>query len=142
MAELLIPRGIFDEMIAHCKRGYPHEACGILAGKGNQVSVIYPMTNVEQSPVSYLMESSEQFRVMEDMRRQGLGMVAIFHSHPASPPYPSQRDVSLAFYDDSVYVIVSLAGEKPTVKGFAIRDGRVAEVALGIREEEKGEGDL
>ena len=126
---LVIPRPIFDEMIAHCRKGYPYEACGILAGVGNMVSKIYAMTNIEKSPVSYLLDSKEQFNVMKDMRENGLSMVAIFHSHPSSAAYPSPTDVKLAFYEDAVYVIVSLIENRLVVKGFTIREGKIEEAA-------------
>jgi proteasome lid subunit RPN8/RPN11 len=131
---LFIPKDIFDEMVTHCRQGYPNEACGILAGRGNEVSKVYMMTNTEGSPVSYMMEPSEQFRAMKDMRTNDLSMIAIFHSHPASPACPSAKDLGLAFYDDCVYVIVSLAEAAPVVKGFSIKDGKVKEVNLAVKE--------
>lgn len=120
-------------MIAHCKDGYPNEACGILAGSGNEVSKIYKMTNIENSPVSYFMDSNEQFKVMKDMRENNLSMLAIFHSHPSSAAYPSAKDVSLAFYDDAVYIIVSLMGKEPVVKAFSIMEGDIKEVKIIIK---------
>ena len=127
---LRIPRQIFDEMVAHCRRGLPSEACGILAGQGNEVSKLYAMTNTEGSPVSYMMEPAEQFRAMKDMRINNLAMIAIFHSHPSSPAYPSAKDVGLAFYEECAYVIVSLAEFSPIVKGYSIAGGEVREVRI------------
>lgn len=127
---LIIPKQIFDEMLAHCKAGYPDEACGMLAGRDNVISKIYKMSNIDSSPVSYLMDSREQFKVMKDMRENNFSMAAIFHSHPASPPYPSAKDVSLAFYEDCVYIIVGLLEKEPVVKGFSIKEGTVNEVEL------------
>lgn len=119
-------------MIAYCKEGYPNEACGILAGKDNTVSKIYKMTNTENSPVSYFMDSKEQFNVMKDMRQNSLSMIAIFHSHPSSAAYPSAKDVSLAFYDDCAYIIVSLVGSEPELKTFSIINGEVKETEAVI----------
>jgi proteasome lid subunit RPN8/RPN11 len=132
MSGLNIPAHLFEEMIAHCREGYPNESCGILAGREGHVEKIYPMGNTERSPVSYLMDSSEQFRVMKDMREKGLSMTAIFHSHPASRPYPSPKDVSLAFYEDAAYVIVGLGGEEPEVKAFSIREQQIQEIGVVV----------
>ncbi len=129
---LIIPENIFNEMLAHCREGCPSEVCGILAGKDNQVSKIYRMANTENSPVSYMMDSKEQFKVMKDMRENSLSMVAIYHSHPSSPAYPSQKDVGLAFYDDAVYVIISLMEDKPTVKAYAIKGKVEEEVEISV----------
>lgn len=135
MSELVIPKQILDAMLAHCREASPNEACGILGGKGREVSEIYRMGNTENSPVSYLMDSKEQFTVLKDMRGKGLSMVGIFHSHPASAAYPSPKDVSLAFYEDAAYVIVSLAGERQDVKAFSIRQGEIIEIDIVMKGE-------
>ena len=130
---LIIPSDIFTDMLAHCRAGCPNEACGILAGKGNETSKIYKLTNIEKSPVSYFMDSKEQFEVMKDMRDNNLSMLAIFHSHPSSGAYPSAKDVSLAFYDDCVYIIVSLIEKEPVVKAFSIKEGSIEEISLTVK---------
>jgi len=97
------------------------------------VTRVYPMTNVEQSPVSYLMDPKEQFAVMKAMRQEGLALVGIYHSHTASRPYPSRKDLDMAFYPEAVYLILSLADQgQPEVRGFRIVDRTVTEVPLEI----------
>ena len=130
MNELIIPDKLFEEMIEHCRKGYPNESCGILAGKGSQISRIYKMTNSKNSPELYVMDSKEQLAVMKDIREQNLSMIAIFHSHPDSTAYPSQTDVRLAFYDDAIYVILSLTEKEPVVKAFLIAEGAIEEVVI------------
>ncbi len=132
MSTLIIPHEILSEIISHCREVYPHEACGILAGKNNIVQKIYRMTNIENSGVSYMMEPKEQFRVMKEMRQQGLEMTAIYHSHPYADAYPSLKDINLAFYEDSLYLIVSLIHEKPVIRAFEIKEGTVKEVKIRI----------
>lgn len=133
MSALIIPRTIFDSIILHCKSVYPNEACGILAGEKGTALKIYRMTNAEPSPVSYFMDTKEQFVAMKEMRREGLQMVAIYHSHPASPAYPSGKDVSLAFYPESLYIIVGLSDKDgPDVRAFRIVEGNVSETELEV----------
>lgn len=133
MAELVIARELVAELVMYCRACLPHEACGILAGTGDRATKVYLMTNAEPSPVSYLMEPGEQFRVMKEMRQEGLNMVAIFHSHPQSPAYPSAKDLRLAFYDDVYYVIVGLLREDlPEVRVFSMKGGEVTEDALTV----------
>ena len=58
-------------------------------------------------------------------------IVAIYHSHPESPAYPSATDVELAFWPDAVFLICSLADrDRPEIRGFRIRDGAIDEVTL------------
>lgn len=125
MDKLIISQKLLDEVISYCKDALPNEACGILAGRNNEIIKIYKMTNIENSPISYFMDSREQFKAMKDMRENDLSMIAIFHSHPSSPAYPSKKDMELAFYEDSIYLIVSLVEREPAVKAFLIKEGRV-----------------
>lgn len=123
-------------MVSHCRSVYPNEACGILAGKNSVVEKVYEMTNIENSTVSYEMDSREQFQVMKQLRNDRNNMVAIYHSHPHSPAYPSARDVNLAFYSDAAYVIVCLTDkDRPEIKAFEIVEGNVLEIKIEIRNE-------
>ena len=103
----------------------------MLAGKRDIAEQIYKMTNIEKSTVSYMMDPEEQFRAMKELRKNGQKMVAIYHSHPHSPAYPSSRDISLAFYPDTVYLIVGLSDkDRPEVRVFSISDSSVREVLI------------
>ena len=58
-------------------------------------------------------------------------IVAIYHSHPASPAFPSATDLDLAFWPEAVYLICSLAeGDEPVLRGFRLRDGIASELPL------------
>lgn len=131
MPELVISREHVEQITTHCRACYPNEACGILAGTGNRVTKVYPMSNAEPSPVSYLVEPQEQFRAQKHMRNNSEKMLAIFHSHPQSPAYPSAKDVSLAFYDDAVYIIIGLMNqEAPEIKAYTIIEKNIQGVDI------------
>ena len=88
------------------------------------VEQVYPMTNVDASPISYQMDPKEQLRVMKQMREARHEMVAIYHSHTASAAYPSPVDVRLAGYPEVSYVLVSLKDQgAPDMKNYRIQDG-------------------
>jgi proteasome lid subunit RPN8/RPN11 len=123
---LRLPQSLLDEMIAHCRSRYPKEACGILAGHDGLVLQAYPMTNVDQSPISYQMDPKEQLQVMRQMRQANQQMLAIYHSHTASAAYPSPVDVKLAVYPEVSYILVSLRDTaKPELRAFRIVDGSI-----------------
>ena len=120
---LSLSKALYEEMIAHCTRDYPKEACGILAGREGVVEQVYPMTNVEDSPIGYSMDPKEQLAVEKQMRSGKQQMVGIYHSHTASPAYPSSVDASLAISPDISYVLVSLRDQaRPEVKSYRIQD--------------------
>lgn len=121
------------EIIRHARREYPNEACGLLAGRDGQVEKVYPMTNADHSPVSYRLDPEEQYHAMIDIEERGWEIVAIYHSHVASPAYPSPTDVEMAYYPDSLYLIISLANrERPALRAFHIVEGEIEEVKLVV----------
>src|SRR5690606_9974314 len=116
--------------LAHATACLPHEACGLLAGQDGRAERLFPIENVLHSPVAYEMEPQQQVRAMLAIEDGGLELLAIYHSHPDGPPRPSPSDVAQAYYPDTVYLILSLAGGRPALRGYMIRDGRFDEIAL------------
>ena len=84
-----------------------------------------PIENIEHSPVRYAMDPAAQIRAMLTFEANGLEMVAIYHSHPHSAPYPSETDLAHAFYPEAVYLIVSLQQfDAPEVRAFRLGEDR------------------
>jgi len=127
---LTIPIVLQEQIIAHCQREYPKEACGLLAAAvaGGPAVQAYPMHNMEDSPIGYSMDPKEQLQIEKQMRSRGQRLVAIYHSHTASNAYPSSVDVSLAISPDISYVLLSLKDrEHPVLKSYRINGTMVTE---------------
>lgn len=121
-----IPKSIYHAIVEHARKEAPFECCGILSGKEGMVQKAFELRNEEQSPVRYSMSPLEQLKVFEEMDRELLDMVAIYHSHTHTLPFPSETDVRLAFYPEIASVIISLKEEPPVVKAFRIREEAVS----------------
>jgi len=92
-----------------------------LGGKDKTVQKSFELRNTEESSVLYSMPPREQMKVFEEMEKESMKMVAIYHSHPHTIPFPSETDVKLTFYPDVSSIIISLKEEKnPVVKAFQI----------------------
>ena len=116
-----IPKFIYQKMVAHAKKEWPLECCGILSGRDGTVEKAYELRNKEGSSVRYSMSPREQLRVLEEMEKESIDMIAIYHSHPHTLPFPSETDVKLAFYPEVASIIISLKEEQnPMVKAFRI----------------------
>ena len=130
---LILRRELFEGILRHGLKELPNEACGILAGKDEEVAKIYEMINIDRSPESFFMDSKEQLKVMKDIRNSGLEMVGIYHSHVASEAYPSNEDVKLAFYPEVSYAIITIKDKKhPYLRSFKIREGQIEEEKVKI----------
>lgn len=126
-----IPKIFLEKIIAHASQEYPLECCGILAGKNNKIFKIYPMENIEKSPISYFMDPKAQYQVFKELEQEKLELLAIYHSHPNSPAYPSPKDINLAFYPKTFMIIISLINpQRPSVKSFQIKNGKVKRLPL------------
>ena len=117
--ELRIPRPLADEMVRHCLKGRPNEACGILASVDGTVVKIFRMTNAAASPMRYSLEPREQLAAYNKIDDEGWTLSGVFHSHTHTDAYPSPTDVRMAA-EDVPYVIVSLAKDPPQVRAFRI----------------------
>lgn len=130
---LILKKEFLDIIVRQSKKEFPNEACGILAGKDGRVEEVYEMTNADKSPSTFFMDTKEQLKVMKEMRNEGLEMLAIYHSHVASPAYPSAHDVELAFYAEASYVIISIKDkDAPSIRSFKIQDGKISEEDVKI----------
>ena len=126
-----IEAAVIDSMVEHAQLEAPLECCGLLMGQAGRVTHLRRMRNLAQSRVRYEMVPGELLRFFKGLRGSGLQHLGIYHSHPSSEAYPSATDISQAFYPDCVYVILSLlAPDSPSVRGFSIVEGVVAELAI------------
>ena len=128
-----IARELYDEIIAHARSEAPNECCGMVATDDGHAVRVYRASNAAASPLRYEIDGGEQYRIQMEIDDAGLDLGAIYHSHTRTEPYPSQTDVNLAFYPESLYLIVGLAGGEPELRAYTIRDGRVAAAELEVQ---------
>ena len=134
---LTIPQDLYDQIVAHARADHPDEACGVLAGPAgsDRPERFIPMTNAARSPTFYEFDSTEQFRVWQEMEERDEEPVVIYHSHTATEAYPSRTDITLASEPSAHYVLVST--REPTVaefRSYRIVDGRVTEEPVTVAE--------
>lgn len=112
------------ELVDHAIAELPNECCGMIAGRGGTATRVLRASNSEGSPFMYVMEPREQLRIMDAIDDAGDDLLAIYHSHTRSAAYPSRTDVELAFYPDTLYLIVSIADrDAPEIRAFRLTKG-------------------
>jgi len=131
---------LLQEVIDALRAGVPNEACGILVSdhhwnEGGAALRWVGLRNAAASPYRYMIDPQEQLKVWTQLDEADEVVWGIVHSHVASEARPSQTDVGLAYYPDSLYVVCSLTDfEHPTVRAWSIVDGAVLEVGLAVTE--------
>jgi [CysO sulfur-carrier protein]-S-L-cysteine hydrolase len=129
-----ISQQLIDEIVAHAREDQPNECCGMVAGVDGQATEVIRVVNAAASPLRYEMDPKGQYEAWKSIEDGGGELLAIYHSHTKSPAYPSQTDVNQAVaWPDQVYLIVSLAdAEAPEVKGYLLKDLRIADAELVV----------
>ncbi|MCB0037380.1 MAG: M67 family metallopeptidase [Anaerolineales bacterium] len=129
----------YQAMLSHLNTVYPEEGCGFLAGRNGRVIHHLAITNADHSQTTFTMSAHEQVTAMLAIEEDGLELLAIYHSHPHSAPYPSATDVARAYYPEAVQIIVSLLDPaRPLARGFYIQNGRVTPVKLTVEAQSAG----
>ncbi len=162
MPDLSIPQRILDDIVAHARELAPYECCGLLAGRDGAVTDLYRITNVvalegaaqlasfddaklshlerltpqERAEIAFVMDARDLALAQKDMRKKGLQLQVVYHSHPHDPARPSVTDIKIATdYEDywgkinlpvPAYLIVSLMRDTPDLRTYWIRQGTVS----------------
>ena len=109
-----------DEIVSHCRRETPVEACGILGGRVTKadgaivrdVLKVYTCGNELDSATEYRISGEEQIQAFIDIERSGMELLGFYHSHPRGGAMPSQVDRERGNYIGYSYMIVSLSPTK------------------------------
>ena len=135
---------MYEEIVEHARAGLPNEACGVVAGEDARPVRVYRMRNAEESPVVYRFEEREQLEVFNEIEEKGWQLLAFFHSHTHTEAFPSPTDRArahwndpatgelVAAYPETSYLILSLAEERPVLRGFRFERGEPREEEVRI----------
>ena len=135
----------YQQIVAHGLEGKPLEICGLLVGEQNgdttQVLEVHRTDSEDKSELTYTVNPFQQLKIERDATARGLKVVGIYHTHPATVPYPSVTDVSRAHWGDTddllfpgySYFIVSLRDpQNPEPRSFKIEGRKIPD---DVREE-------
>ena len=78
---------VYSEIVAHCRKELPNEACGLVILVEQEERYI-PCSNISTSPTEEFCISPAEYADAEDLGE----IVAIVHSHPSGVPSPSITD--------------------------------------------------
>ena len=124
---------MLDQIVAQARDEAPNECCGIIGTRDGTAVSVFPVRNAAASPLRYEMDPKDQLQVFEALDDAELDVGVIYHSHTRSDPLPSQTDINLAFYPESLYVIVGVKDRgAPEVRAFRILDGQVFDAELEV----------
>ena len=128
---MVIAPELLERIVAHARREYPNECCGMVGVRDGRAVSVHEAENVAASPLRFEVDGLEVHSTIETIEDAGGQLGAIYHSHTRTEPYPSQTDINFAGGWPGVeWIIVGLNGREPEVRTFLIDDGRVTETDL------------
>jgi proteasome lid subunit RPN8/RPN11 len=102
---VVIPAAVRSALVEHAEAELPNEACGLIALRDGVAERFFPGRNGAASPYRFELEIDPEVWFLEDDGYE----LAVFHSHPSSPPRPSRTDVeAIGLWEGKPYVILSL----------------------------------
>ena len=133
MEALLLPRPVWELVVAHVRGAYPDEAVGLLGGTPDgRVALPTALPNLAGER-AFLADPRAQFEAERALRRRGLVPLAAYHSHPDGTPTLSRADRVLAH--PSLLQLVVAVSRSGLIEARAYRPaGSMSEVPVRIAE--------
>jgi [CysO sulfur-carrier protein]-S-L-cysteine hydrolase len=122
---VVVPAEVRSALVEHAEAEAPNEACGLIVLRDGVAERYVAAGNEAATPYRFELKADPEVWFLEDEGYE----LAVFHSHPSSPPRPSRTDVeNIGLWEGRPYVILSLrSGE---LAAWKIEDGRIDAVPL------------
>ena len=121
MASVQLCDHVRTEIIAHARDEAPNECCGLLIGDAHTIDECVRVRNVDAHPATrYELDPAGHIAVNRRLRGTSRAVISSYHSHPASPPVPSESDLAEAFYSDFIWIIVSLQAREAQIAAYRL----------------------
>ena len=132
--QIQIAPTLYDQIVSIAEAGLPNEVCGILTGLENRVLDVIQIRNTIASPVSYSFDPAELVHTIWKIEDSGEELLAFFHSHPNSPPIPSQTDIRNHHYPGVPHLILGREdGQSWVERAYLLDEGNVVEIPVLIK---------
>ncbi len=103
-----VAREVVDQIIAEAGKAHPHEACGILLGKGDRIAQCHATQNVHPSPETHFeIDPQALIDAHRGARAGGPQVIGYYHSHPTGSAVPSATDREMASGDGRIWAIIA-----------------------------------
>ncbi len=129
-----IARPLLEQIVEHAVRDAPNECCGVVASRDGAATAVHETENLAASPFRFEIDGLTLMRLIDEIDDGGEELVAIYHSHTRSQPYPSQTDVNFAALWPGVeWLIVGVPKDgEPEVRSYLIEDGAIRAAELEV----------
>ena len=123
---MVVPPAVRQALEEHARAELPNEACGLIVLKDGVAQRYERGRNAAGSPYRFELDIDPEVWFLDE--DDGVEL-AVFHSHPSSPPRPSRTDVeNIGLWQGKPYVIYSV--REDALGAWTITDGSIEPLAI------------
>jgi proteasome lid subunit RPN8/RPN11 len=106
MDRILLPEPLYLQIVRHVTRAAPMEAVGIIGERADgRAHVVIELPNLT-GPYEFFADPFAQYQAERRLSREGLSIVAIYHSHPGGGTELSVADRSAGARWNCAHIVV------------------------------------
>ena len=131
---IILSRTLATQLLEQARQQPNQEVCGLVVADAGQPSRVIPIRNASQTPHnSFSLDESEHLAARRKLRDAGARVVGVYHSHPATPPEPSPRDLQAHDEAAMVHFVISLNTKGVLeMRAYRLEQGQVQELPLAL----------
>jgi proteasome lid subunit RPN8/RPN11 len=107
-----LPAKLWQQLVTHAREALPYEAVGFLAGPSGRITAAIPLPNIAPRG-AFLADPHAQYLAERRIQREGVQLLAIYHSHPAGGTQLSKLDITFAKERACLHIVIALDPARP-----------------------------
>lgn len=105
-SKIVLNSRLFKKILSHARAVVPREAVGFIGGKADgRATTIIPLNNIGGSH-SFFVDPVSQYYAEQQLLRDRLTIIAIYHSHPGGGVQLSPADIMFGAAWECLHVVV------------------------------------
>lgn len=106
MDRILLSEPLYRQIVRHVTQAVPMEAVGIIGGLADgRARLVIEMPNLA-GPHEFFADPFAQYQAERRLSREGLGVIAIYHSHPGGGTELSDADWQAAARWNCAHIVI------------------------------------
>lgn len=111
--KLSMTRKVHKRLLSEAQEAFPYEYSALLTGRDSIITGHIPMPTSTSSMHTFSWDGAAFLGAISAIRKANVQWLGVVHTHPHSPPIPSEHDRTGWHYPSLSYWIVSLCSNEP-----------------------------